>query len=168
MKKNILTIIIMAITLINTILTGVLIFAIVPMANRTTQLVTKVASIVDLELESPGKGEEEISVSDIATYNVPAKLTINLKSSDSSSHFALVNVSLSINTKHEDYEALNPKIQENVNVIKEIVTEEFNKYTKEEVEPNITTIKEQVLIRIQEYFKSDFVINVSFGNKILQ
>lgn len=168
MKKNILTIIILAITLINTILTAVLIFAIVPTANRTTQLVAKVASIVDLELESPDEQQAELSVSDISIQNLKDKLTINLKSTDNESHFALLNVSLSLNTKHEDFTTLQPKIEENENAIEEIVTEEFGKYTKSEVNDNKNAIKEQVLIRVQELFQSDFIINVSFGNLILQ
>jgi flagellar FliL protein len=168
MKKNILTIIIMAIALINTILTAVLIFVIVPTSNKTNQLVTKVASIVDLELESPEEAEADIAVSDIVVHELADKLTINLKSTDDQPHYALVIVSLSVNSKHEDTATLESKIDENKNEIKEIVTEEFGKYTMDEVKPNKNTIKEQVLKRIQEHFQSDFIINVSFGNIILQ
>ncbi|MHB8131432.1 MAG: flagellar basal body-associated FliL family protein [Mobilitalea sp.] len=168
MKKNILTIIIMAIVLINTVLTAVLIFAIVPTSNKTSQLVAKVASIVDLELESPDEGEAEIAVSDIKTHVIPDKLTINLKKSDDGSHFAIVNVTLSINSKNEKAAALTLLISDNENAIKEIVTEEFGKYSIDDVTDNKKLIKEQILIRIQELFKSDFIINVSFGNIILQ
>jgi len=167
MKKNILTIIIMAIALINTVLLAVLIFVIVPTSNKTNQLVAKVASIVDLELESPEAGAAELAVSDINTYDLIDKLTINLKKTDETVHYALLNVSLSINSKHEDTATLEPKIVENENAIEEIVTEEFGKYTIDEVNDNKNAIKEQVLIRIQEHFKSDFIINVSFGNLIL-
>lgn len=167
MKKNILTIIIMAIVLINTILTAVLIFVIVPTSNKTNQLVTKVASIVDLELESPDASSEEVGVSDITTYDIADKLTINLLSTDGNPHYALLYVSLSMNTKHPDYETLNTKIKENENAIKEIVTEEFGKYSLNDVTPNKNTIKEAILTRIQELFQSDFIINVSFGNMVL-
>jgi flagellar FliL protein len=168
MKKNILTIIIMAIVLINTILTAVLIFVIVPTSNKTNQLVTKVASIIDLELESPDKKAAEVAVSDIVVHELADKLTINLKSTDGEPHYALVIVSLSVNSKHEETADLEPKIDENKNEIKEIVTEEFGKYTMDEVKTNKNEIKEKVLTRIQEYFQSDFIINVSFGNMILQ
>lgn len=170
MKKNILTIIIMAITLINTVLLGLLIFTIVPAANRTNQLVAKVASIVDLELESPDAAETVVSVSDIVTYDIPDKLTINLKSGENDSdakHYAIVYVSLSMNSKNDKYATLQPKVEENVNPIKEIVTEEFAKYTMDEVEANKNSIKEQVITRLQDMFQSDFIINVSFGNIIL-
>lgn len=168
MKKNILTIIIMAITLINTVLLAVLIFAIVPSANKTMKLVDKVNSIVDLELESPEGQEEEIAVSDIVAYNIADKLTINLKSTDKESHYAVLKVSLSMNSKNEQYETLSTKVAENENAIKEIISDEFGKYTKDEVNTNKNQIKEQVITRIQEYFKSDFIINVSFGDLITQ
>jgi hypothetical protein len=54
-----------------------------------------------------------------------------------------------------------------VNPIKEIVTEEFAKYTMDEVEANKNVIKQQVITRLSELFQSDFIINVSFGNIIL-
>ena len=164
MKKNILTIIIIAITLINTILTAVLIFVIVPTSNKTNQLVTKVASIVNLELEDPEEGKAEIAVSDIVSHKIDEKLTIRLSSTNNKPQYAVLYVSLSMNSKHEDYETLNPKIVENENAITEIVSEEFEKYTMDGVNDNKEAIKAQVLSRIQELFKSDFIINVSFGN----
>lgn len=167
MKKNILTIIIMAITLINLILTALLIFVIVPTSNKTNQLVTKVASIVDLELESPDTAAEQIAVSDIATYEIEDKLTINLKSTDENPHYALLYVSLSMNSKHEDYATFSAKMSDYDNNIEEIVTEEFGKYTMDEVQSNKNAIKEAILTRIQELFQSDFIINVSFGNMVL-
>jgi flagellar FliL protein len=157
----------MAIVLINTVLTAVLIFVIVPTSNKTNQLVTKVASIVDLELESPDAATEEIAVSDIATYDIADKLTVNLAKTDDTAHYALLYVSLSMNMKHPDYESLNPKIAENENAIKEIVTEEFGRYSIDDVTPNKNAIKEAILTRIQELFQSDFIINVSFGNMVL-
>ena len=166
MKKNILTVIIMAITVINTVLLAVLIFAIVPTANKTMKLIDRVNSIVDLELESPEGEAEEISVSDIATYTIADKLTINLKSDNGESHYAVLKVSISMNSKNEEYTALSAKMAENELAMKEIVSDEFGKYSKDEVIPNKDIIKDQIIIRLQEYFKSDFIINVSFGDLI--
>jgi len=168
MKKNILTIIILAMAFINIVMSALIIFVIVPTSNKTNNLVTKVASIIDLELESPKEGDTEIAVSDITTYDIPDQLQINLKKSDDVEHFALLNVSLSINKNHENTVEYEPLIAEYDNSIKEIVTEEFQKYTIEEVTNNKKSIKEQVLTRIQDLFKSDFIINVSFGNIKMQ
>ena len=168
MKKNMLTIVILALTLINTVLLGVLIFSIVPSANKTGKLVAKVASIVDLELESPEAGEEKVAVSDIVNYDISDKLTINLKTNEGEdNHYAMVYVSLSMNSKNKDYETLYPKVSEYDNQIKEIVTEEFAKYSMNEVEANKSNIKDQVKVRLKELFQSNFIIGVSFGNIVL-
>lgn len=164
MKKNILTIIILATSLINIILSAVIIFSIVPTANRTNTLVSKVASIIDLELESP-TAETKISISDISTYDIDGKLTINMKSKDINK-YATLYVSLSINTKHKDSEKLQSKIKEHELAIKEIVQNEFSKYSSEEANANKDEIKKQVLANIQEYFDSDFIINVTFADLV--
>lgn len=166
MKKNILTIIIMAITLINTVLLAVLVFAIVPTSNRTNALVTKVASIVDLELESPN-GEEELSVEDIDSYTLEDSLKILLESSDGTDHYMTVEVTLSMDMTNEDYAVLKEKVSANKNAIKEIIDDAFSKYTKDEVKPNKEIIKQEILVGLQEYFNSDFIINVSFGNLLI-
>jgi flagellar FliL protein len=154
-------------TLINVVLTAVIIFVIVPTSNKTTDLVAKVASIIDLELESPdGDSEDSIAVSDIGTFAVPDKLQINLLSTDDVSHYAIMSVTLSINKKNKDTADLEPLITDNVENIKEIVTDEFSKYSMDNVKENKNIIKQNILTRIQELFKSDFIINVSFGNII--
>ncbi len=165
MKKNMLTIIIMAMALINIVLSAVIIFVIVPTSNKTNKLVSKVAQIIDLELESPDSEKEQIAVSDIETYQIQDKLTIRLKANgDDKKHYAIVYASLSINKKHKDYEELNQYVAQKENEIKEIFTDEFSAYTIDNVDENKNLIKERILSRIQDLFKSDFIINVSFGN----
>lgn len=170
MRKNILTIIIMAIVLINTILTGLLIFTIVPSANRANQLISKVASIVDLELESPNSGE--LSVMDIVKHEIDGEQTINLKKgADGKAHYALLSVTLSMNSKHKDYSKYSAKVGDFESEIKEFVNLEFSKYTMDEILTNKEGIKdevkEKVLEEINNLFLSDFIINISFGNIVL-
>jgi flagellar FliL protein len=155
----------MAMALINIVLSAVIIFVIVPTSNKTNKLVSKVAQIIDLELESPDSEKEQIAVSDIETYQIQDKLTIRLKANgDDKKHYAIVYASLSINKKHKDYEELNQYVAQKENEIKEIFTDEFSAYTIDNVDENKNLIKERILSRIQDLFKSDFIINVSFGN----
>ena len=165
MKKNILTIIIMAIVLINTVLTGLLIFTIVPTANKTNQLVSKVASIVDLELESPSS-EDVASIEDIVPYDITDKMTINLKSTDATEHYMTVNVSLQLNKKNKDLTALQDAIKLNENSVKEVISDEFSKYTKEEVQANKDKIKDSIVVLIKELLKSDIVVGITFANML--
>lgn len=164
MKKNILTIIIMAMCLINIVLSAILIFVMVPTANKSIKLVNKVAQLIDLELESPEYEMANLSVSDIETYLIEERLTCRLAKSDDIDHYAVLYLSLSLNKTHDDYSELQPYISQYENNMKEIVTDEFAKFTIDEVVEMKDKIKDQVLVRIQELFKSDFIINISFGN----
>lgn len=168
MKKNLLTIIILALGILNMILTAVIVFAVVPTTMRTNALISKVASTIQLELEGTKSNDEDtIEFTDIETYNIEEKMTINLKSTlnDSKSHFASVTIALSINKKSEDYEKLYETIAPNENAIKEIIRDEFVNYTKEEVINNEIKekIKSNILVKIQNYFNSDFIIGISTG-----
>lgn len=164
MKKNILTIIILAMCLINIVLSAVLIFVMVPTANKSVALINKVAQIIDLELESPDDSIANIGVSDIETYLVEERLTCLLAKSDDEDHYAVLYLSLSLNKTHDDYLDLKDYIKNYENNIKEIVSDEFARYTVDEAKLMKDKIKDQVRIRIQELFQSDFIINVSFGN----
>ncbi|MDD4112084.1 MAG: hypothetical protein PHC56_03505 [Herbinix sp.] len=168
MRKNILTIIILAMCLINIVLSAILIFVMVPNVNKSTALVNKVAQIIDLELESPDDAIANIAVSDIETHLIEEKLTCLLAKSDDEDHYAVLYLSLSVNKTHDDYLDLQPYIGQYENDMKEIVTDEFAKYTIDEARLVKDKIKDQVKIRIQELFKSDFVINISFGNILFQ
>ena len=170
MRKNLLSIIVIALCVVNVIFSGVLVFAVVPTSMKTNKLMSQVASIVDLELESPEKKRSNIKVEDIATYNIEEDLTINLKSGegDNKLHYARLGVTLSLDTTSKDYEALNPTIETNESVIKEIVTNSFSNYTADGVLANKEKIKEEVLNELKKYFKSDFIINVSFSNLVVK
>ncbi|MGB8452104.1 MAG: flagellar basal body-associated FliL family protein [Anaerocolumna sp.] len=171
MKRNILTIIILALGILNMILTAVIVFAVVPTTMRTNNLISKVASTIDLELQDPSKDNaEQVNIADIEVYQIPDDLTINLKQDaiDTKSHYALVSVSLSVNTKSKDYKILNPTISTNQSAITEIINDEFSKYTVSNVNENKDVIKEEILKKIQEYFNSDFIISISVGKLVVE
>lgn len=173
MKKNILTIIILALALINVVLTSVMIFTIIPTANKTNHLISQIASVIDLELETPENTKEEtqIPVTDLETYEVTtgedgSALTINLKQgADSKDHYAMLDsVTLSIYKKSKDYKKLSGTLETSQNKILEIVADEITKYTYEDAKNNREEMKTNIIEKIKEYFQSDFVVDVSFDN----
>ncbi len=172
MKKNLLTIVILALGIVNMILTAVIVFSVVPTTIRTNNLIAKVASNIDLELESPTAEEEAspIGIADLEVYKIEKEMTINLKKNenDTKNHYALVSVSFSINTKSEDYETLQPTIATNESAITEIISDEFSKYTVDVVNENKDNIKVEILKRVQEYFNSDFIVSVSVGKLVVE
>ena len=52
MKKNLMSVIILALVLVNLVLTAILTFTIIPQTKKSNQLVDQVCSAIDLELES--------------------------------------------------------------------------------------------------------------------
>ena len=171
MKRNLLTIIILALGILNMVLTAVIVFAVVPTTMRTNTLISKVASTIDLELESPAANNpNKIDIADIEVYDIPDDMTINLtkEPNDTKSHYALVSVSLSINTKSEDYKTLQPTIATNETSITEIITDEFSKYTVSNVKANKENIKAEILRKLQEMFKSDFIVSISVGKIVVE
>ena len=169
MKKNLATILLIAMAFVNLTLSIVLVFVVVPSATKTNKLVTKVMQILDLELES-SEPTVELGIEDIEVYNFEEKVTVNLAKSngDSSDHFAVFSVSLSMNKKDKDYSTKSELVSTNENAIKEIISDEFGKYTADTVLNDKGQIKEAILAQLAEYFDSDFIINISFGDILKQ
>ena len=168
MKKNILTIIILAATLINVTLTAVMLFVFVPNVKQSNALITKVAQVVDLELESVVivEEEEKIDIIDTDIYTFKEPMTINLKNKegDSKKHYAVVEGSLTMNKKSEDYSKLRGLVETYEDQIREVVYDEVGKYTIDDVLTSKDAIKSSILKRIQEdIFYSNFIFNITFS-----
>ena len=58
MKKGLINMIAMVLTLVNLILTGLLVFAIVPAMQSTNSVVTKIGEIIDLDAVTKVSGDE--------------------------------------------------------------------------------------------------------------
>ncbi len=170
MKKNILAIIILAATLINLTLIAVMLFVFMPTVKQTNNIITKVAQIVDLELESQAVNEVSIDIEDIGSYEVKEELTINLATdTDGKQHMARVKASLSLNKKAEDYEKINGLLEQYDGQVQEIINDEVSKITYVEFTSNKDVVKEQILTRIQtEVFKSESIMGITFSKWVAQ
>jgi hypothetical protein len=171
MKKNLMTMIILAMGILNILLTSVIVFTMVPNTIKTNKLIDKVAASIDLEIEPLKESSENnsVKIEDIEVYPITEDITINLKDIvGSKSNYALVSASLSINTKSKDYKTLSSKIVANESSITEIIRDEFSKYNRNTVIANKDIIKEDITLRIQEYFGSDFIVGISLGKFIVE
>ena len=165
MKKNMLTVIILALCLVNTILSALVVFVVVPTSQRTDKLITQVASVINLELE--GEGASKVDIASIESYKVEEKKTMNLKMSENGKeHYAVMDyVSLSINMNSEDYARLQPLLATQNSAIMDIVDSVMSRYTYEEAIDNREQMKEEILEELKRHFGSlDFVIGVTLGN----
>ena len=134
MKKNILTIVIMAASLINVVLSAVLIFTVMPAMNKTSNLVDKVASVIDLEIEDANAEDQEWTVDDLVAYQKTYEATVNINlkkdAGEDANHYAqLSGFSVSFNTKAEDYDSVYESISTNDIYVDDIVKETIANYT---------------------------------------
>ena len=87
MKKNMLAIVILAATIVNIVLTALMLFTVIPKEQRTDALIQKICTIIDLELEDPDAADYiEIPFEDRETYNLTSKITVNLIKNRSPKH----------------------------------------------------------------------------------
>ena len=108
MKKNLLSIIILALLIVNIVLTSVMMFSVTGTSKKTAALVNDIASVLELELEaSNGSDEEEavvVAMDDMEVYDISETLTIPCKKGeDGKDHYYIADVSLSMNTKDSGY-----------------------------------------------------------------
>lgn len=170
MKKNMLTIVVIALCFINVVLSAVMVFTVIPTANRTNELVSQVMGIIDLELESP-EAKEEVSMTDLEGIAFTKILTINLKSVEGQKKdpFAVIDgATVYLNKKGEGYSSLKESLANYEATISEIITNTFSKYTKDEVQNNRDSIKDEVLKALQDRFATTTIADVSFENLRVQ
>lgn len=172
MKKNILAVIILAATLINLTLTAVMLFVFVPTVKQTNNLITKVAQIIDLELEEESIKNDIVDVANIEEYDIADELTINLaQSPDGKGHMAKIKCTLSVNKKADDYKSILELIPKCESRIKEVITDEVSTLTFETFSSTIekNSVKEKILERIQtEILNSECVMSITFEKWVAQ
>lgn len=106
MKKNLMSVLILALVVANLILTAILMISVVPQTKKANELVNKVCSAIDLELEGgKEKATIDIPMEQVATVQVDGgeSITVNLKSDNDRKSYAIVSISLALDTKNKDY-----------------------------------------------------------------
>lgn len=166
MKKNILTIVIMASTLLNLILTIVIVFSVVPAMNKTGKLVDKVASVIDLEIESKTSEEDSYSVSDLEvekiTYDNSVKINLQKDEGDDTAHYALLDeIVVSFNKMAEDCETVKKSINENNVYVSDIVKEVIGEYTVSTISE--AKVKQEAIKRLQDKYDTKSIVEISLN-----
>ena len=164
MKKNLITVITLALVVVNLVLTVILTITILPETQKANELITKVCSAIDLDLESgSATSNVNIPIDQIEVYNIDDEQTINLKQDgDGKDHFAMITVSISMDTKNSDYKDLKPQVEEKVNLIKGDINNIVSQYTIDEIKNNQSAVQDEILKDLQKMFGSDFIVAVGF------
>lgn len=166
MKKNLLSVVILALLVVNLILTGIMMFSCVSANKKTAALVNDIASVLDLELTGGGSNTEEVaavSVADTEIYNIADAMTVALRpSEDDKEHYCMCEVSFSMNKTHEDYETMSPMVATQESKIRSIIIGVIGGYTKEEAQANQKAIESAILEQVQQMFGSNFIYEAYF------
>ena len=107
MKRNLISVLILALLVVNLVLTGIMMFSVVGTSRKTAALIDDISAAMSLDLTDATSTEEPtatVSIADTATYKFADQLTITLKSSgDGKDHYFVTSVSFSMNTKDDGY-----------------------------------------------------------------
>lgn len=168
MKRNLLSIIILALLVVNIVLSAVMMVTVSSASRKTAALVSDISTIIGLEINGLPASEiagNKVTMADTAVYNVTDEMTIPLKNDDDGkTHYAVGNVSLSLDKNHDDYAAYNEEtLATSEGIIKDIIFSVMGNYTMEQARNNSEQIKNEILEKIQEKFGSDVIYGVSFN-----
>ena len=177
MKKNLISIVILALLIVNIALTAIMMFSVTGTAKRTSALVDNISAALNLELTGGGGNREAekaaVPMSDTETYTISEKMTIPLKmevsaDGEEEQHYFIANVTLSMNTKDKGYKTYGEAIDTREDLIKGEITEVIQSHTVGEARNNQDQIRDEILGRIQDMFESEFVFNVTFSDTMVQ
>ncbi len=176
MKKNLLSIIILALLIVNLAMTGFMMLSVMTTNSKTAKLISDIAAALELEANGgstggfSGSASGNVAVTDMATWGFTGdeKLTIALKvGEDGKTHYMVVEVVFSLNKASEDYATLGT--EENLANVKEVVKSEITNtlasYTMEELQSGMDEVaRETILENVQNMFGSNFIYDVKFSS----
>lgn len=174
MKKNLMSVIILALVLVNLVLNAILIFSVLPQTKKANELIDKVCKAIDLDLASGNAtGLSNIPVAQRESWllNNGESLRITLqKNANGKNGIAVIKMSFTMNKKSEGYSkygaatltAQDDAIRGKVNTIISQYTEaDFNRLRD-------TEISDQILEYMQETYGADFIVAVNFAESLTQ
>lgn len=172
MKKNLVSIIILALLVVNIILTSVMLFSVTGTMKKTASLIDGIAMALSLELGediTAAAEAEVVPMEDVSVYQIADEMTIPLAvGADGKDHFCMVSVSLSMNTKADGYKDYGETVGEKEDLIKGEIVSAIGSYTIEEAKADTDALREDILNRIQNLYGYDFVYDVVFREIFFQ
>lgn len=164
MKKNLMTVIILALVVANFVLTAIMMFSILPQTQKANEMITKVCEAIDLELNSgAATGLSNLPMSQIEVYNVAEGATMNVNLADGK--YAVVAIAISVNNESDEYtenSAGTTLLSTKESLIKDTVREIISKYTQQELSADSDAVKNEILKILKKDFGANYVVGISF------
>jgi len=174
MKKNLISVITLALLLVNIILTAIMMFNVTSTNKKVADLVGNIATVMNLELTPPGEqsGEPEISLADTEVYAIANAMTLALapetgEDGKLKQGYLICNISFSLNTKNKDYKTYGSAeaMAGREELIKDAINTIVSKHTASELQApgGIDILKDEILKSVQDLYQSDFIYKVSIS-----
>ena len=172
MKKNLMSVIILAICIVNLVLNALMVFVLVPATKKTDNLVTEIAAVLHLELEKSDDGTTAgPDLKNVQNYNLTDNTTVNLKNDGTgTNHYAVIGISISMDGSSKDYEELNTKLGETESWVFDVTRSVVQEYTYAEINDAAIQdlIKQKITEGLQEKYQTDCIYDVTFSQFITQ
>lgn len=162
MKKNMLTVLILALLLVNTVLTSVLMVGVMGTNKKTADLVDNIATVLNLQLAEENGEAQQVSLEDTVVYNLTT-MTIPLNSGEGVQRYIQFDAALSMNTKGDGYDTYGETIADRESLIKDTITSVVSARTEDECRADLEGLKAEILQAIQDLFQSDFIYQVAIS-----
>ena len=166
MKKNLMSVLILALVLVNLLLTSILTITILPQTKKSNELINQVCSAINLELQSGEVTDvSQIPVDQLATYSLETEFMVNLKDSgDGKQHIAQLSVSIYMDKENKDYKTYGTeaKLAEHQNLIENEINRTVNEYTIDDMTNNQQGVQDAITKNLQKLYNSDFIVGVGF------
>lgn len=165
MKKNLISIVILALLIVDIVLTSIMMFSVMSTNKKTAALVGKIATAISLDLGEDPNGEEnvkDVSIADTETYTI-SDMTIELMrgEAEEEEHYASVTVTFSMDSKHKDFKKYGD-LSTREDLIKGVVYEVIGQHTRDEIQTDQQKVKDEILNSVQGLFESDFIFDVTW------
>ena len=167
MKKNLMSVIILAICIVNLVLNALMVFVLVPATKKTDNLVTEIAAVLHLELEKNDDGTTAgPDLKNVQNYNLTDNTTVNLKNDGTgTNHYAVIGISISMDGSSKDYENLNTKLGETESWVFDVTRSVVQEYTYAEInDAEIQKlVKQEITKGLQDKYQTDCIYDVNFS-----
>ncbi len=165
MKKNLISVIILALLIVNIALSAVMLFSVTSTNKATAEMVMRISGAMDMELSSVDGStfKPVVPIENVASYDIADTMTIRLKQDeDGAEHYIMIAVTLSMDNQHEDYKTYGDSLESRESLIKSEIISVVGGYTLAEAQADEEGLKQAILERIQNMFGSDFIYKVDF------
>lgn len=171
MKKNLITVIILAISIINLIFNILIVFVFMPSASKTNKLITDIAEVLDLEIASQNSYPGQFDVSNLAPFQLEQGNPINLAADGSGeTHVVQYGLTINLDKTASDYSKTEENLTASTALVYDTTRDIIAKYTYDQViDVEVQRqIKEEILASLKQTFNTECIYSVSFYNWVAQ